>query len=140
MKLLISIYQLRVKSCRGGGGILPPPLNIIVLDNILPPNLVYMGSLIFRNHSMIQFTKSPISLPTTQMTPADLHSAAKRHPKAQNPLSPYRPPKLPQPGRGGKRWRQVRAFSHVFVYLVIVQLVGCRHCCATIVVHAQPSK
>merc|ERR1712112_15671 len=30
-------------------------------------------------------------------TPASLHSAAKRHPKAQNSLSPYRPPKSPQP-------------------------------------------
>ena len=33
--------------------------------------------------------KSPISLPTTQITPAGLHSAAKRHLKAENPLSPY---------------------------------------------------
>ena len=26
------------------------------------------------------------------------HSAAKQHPKAKNPLSPYGPPKSPQPG------------------------------------------
>merc|ERR1711873_294640 len=50
-----------------------------------------------------QGRKFPISLPTTQIAPSRQHSAAKHHLKAENSLSPFRPPKSPHPANTVRR-------------------------------------